>query len=170
EQRAQPLPLLLLAADGDQRPGAQAVAGERGPDPCAAPVELLADQRSLEQAERRYAACPRDVQVHQAECVRPLDHVGRVGLVLVVLCRARPDLLLRALVRERPQRALLRGELERETGVLCHRLQLSLPGSSIVGGATAAATIPPERRPLWHLFIPLLAGLVVAETLGIVAR
>ena len=36
--------------------------------------------------------------------------------------------------------------------------------------ATAAATSPPEQRPLWHLFIPLLAGLVVAETLGIVAR
>jgi hypothetical protein len=27
-----------------------------------------------------------------------------------------------------------------------------------------------ERRPAWHLFIPLLAGLVVAETLGILAR
>jgi hypothetical protein len=49
-------------------------------------------------------------------------------------------------------------------------LQLSLPGSSIVVVATAAATSPPEQRPLWHLFIPLLAGLVVAETLGIVAR
>src|SRR5262245_12546665 len=26
------------------------------------------------------------------------------------------------------------------------------------------------RRPAWHLFIPLLAGLVVAETLGLLAR
>ncbi len=28
----------------------------------------------------------------------------------------------------------------------------------------------PVRRPAWHLFIPLLAGLVVAETLGVLAR
>ena len=28
----------------------------------------------------------------------------------------------------------------------------------------------PERRPAWHLFIPLVGGLLVAETLGIVAR
>jgi hypothetical protein len=35
--------------------------------------------------------------------------------------------------------------------------------------ATVAAPAP-ERRPAWHLFIPLVAGLVVAETIGIVAR
>jgi hypothetical protein len=35
--------------------------------------------------------------------------------------------------------------------------------------ATVAAPAP-ERRPAWHLFIPLVAGLLVAETLGIVAR
>ena len=73
-------------------------------------------------------------------------------------------------LHQRDRAALLGGELERETGVCRHRLQLSLPGSSIVVVATAAATSPPEQRPLWHLFIPLLAGLVVAETLGIVAR
>ena len=28
----------------------------------------------------------------------------------------------------------------------------------------------PERRPVWHLLVPLIAGLLVAETLGIVAR
>jgi hypothetical protein len=33
--------------------------------------------------------------------------------------------------------------------------------------STAAS---PERRPAWHLFIPLLAGLLVAESLGILAR
>jgi hypothetical protein len=31
-------------------------------------------------------------------------------------------------------------------------------------------TTQPERRPAWHLLVPLLAGFVVAETLGIVAR
>jgi Family of unknown function (DUF6529) len=39
--------------------------------------------------------------------------------------------------------------------------------------SSTVATPPapsPGRRPLWHLFIPLLAGLVVAETLGILAR
>jgi hypothetical protein len=35
---------------------------------------------------------------------------------------------------------------------------------------TTVATAAPERRPAWHLFIPLVAGLVVAESLGIVAR
>ena len=33
-----------------------------------------------------------------------------------------------------------------------------------------SAQAAPQRRPAWHLFIPLLGGLVVAETLGIVAR
>jgi Family of unknown function (DUF6529) len=43
---------------------------------------------------------------------------------------------------------------------------------SSIGGVTttAAAPSPPERRPTWHLLVPLLAGLVVAETLGIIAR
>jgi hypothetical protein len=41
---------------------------------------------------------------------------------------------------------------------------------SSIGRVTATAASPPGQRPLWHLFIPLLAGLVVAETLGIVAR
>ena len=35
---------------------------------------------------------------------------------------------------------------------------------------TTIAASTPERRPAWHLFIPLLGGLVVAESLGIVAR
>ena len=55
----------------------------------------------------------RHVQVHQAELVRLRDHVGRVGHVLVVLGRPRPDLLLREVVRELAQRALLLGERER---------------------------------------------------------
>ncbi len=35
---------------------------------------------------------------------------------------------------------------------------------------TAHSTASRARRPAWHLFVPLLAGLVVAETLGILAR
>ena len=35
---------------------------------------------------------------------------------------------------------------------------------------TTTAAVPPARRPAWHLFIPLLGGLLVAETIGIVAR
>lgn len=36
-------------------------------------------------------------------------------------------------------------------------------------GVSAVAPAP-ERRPAWHLFVPLLAGLVVAESLGLLAR
>jgi hypothetical protein len=35
---------------------------------------------------------------------------------------------------------------------------------------TTVAAAAPERRPAWHLFIPLLGGLIVAESLGIIAR
>jgi hypothetical protein len=42
-------------------------------------------------------------------------------------------------------------------------------GGSIVA-MTRVAAAPPERRPAWHLLIPLLAGMIVAESLGIVAR
>ena len=35
---------------------------------------------------------------------------------------------------------------------------------------TTVAAAPPQRRPAWHLFIPLLGGLIVAESLGILAR
>jgi hypothetical protein len=35
---------------------------------------------------------------------------------------------------------------------------------------TTTAATTPERRPAWHLFIPLLGGLLVAESLGIAAR
>jgi hypothetical protein len=35
---------------------------------------------------------------------------------------------------------------------------------------TTTAAAPPGRRPAWHILIPLLAGLIVAESLGIVAR
>jgi hypothetical protein len=35
---------------------------------------------------------------------------------------------------------------------------------------TTVAAAPPQRRPAWHLLIPLLGGLLVAETLGILAR
>ena len=35
---------------------------------------------------------------------------------------------------------------------------------------TSTAAEKPGPRPAWHLFVPLLAGLVVAETLGIVGR
>ena len=55
-----------------------------------------------------------DVQVHQPELVRLRDHVGRVGLVLVVLGRLRADLLLGELARERAQLALLRRQRERD--------------------------------------------------------
>jgi hypothetical protein len=39
--------------------------------------------------------------------------------------------------------------------------------------STTAPAPPPAQagpRPLWHLFVPLLAGLIAAETLGILAR
>ena len=32
------------------------------------------------------------------------------------------------------------------------------------------AAVATARRPAWHLFVPLLAGLVVAETLGLLGR
>lgn len=35
---------------------------------------------------------------------------------------------------------------------------------------TTIGASTPQRRPAWHLFIPLLGGLLVAETIGIVAR
>jgi hypothetical protein len=35
---------------------------------------------------------------------------------------------------------------------------------------TTTTAAPAGRRPAWQLFIPLLAGLIVAESLGIVAR
>jgi hypothetical protein len=54
------------------------------------------------------------VDVHQPELVSLGEDVGGVGMVLVVLGRLRADLLLRELVRERAQRALLVGELELE--------------------------------------------------------
>ena len=37
-------------------------------------------------------------------------------------------------------------------------------------GVATVARQPRERRPAWQLLIPLVAGLVVAETLGIIAR
>jgi Family of unknown function (DUF6529) len=36
-------------------------------------------------------------------------------------------------------------------------------------GVATVAT-PPQRRPAWQLLIPLVAGLLVAETIGIIAR
>ena len=41
---------------------------------------------------------------------------------------------------------------------------------TVAGVAVPSAEARPPRRPAWHLFIPLLAGLVIAETIGILAR
>jgi hypothetical protein len=57
----------------------------------------------------------------------------------------------------------------RRVAARCNLEFVHRPGLNRPVTTTAAAT-PPARRPAWHLFIPLLAGLVVAESLGIVAR
>ena len=113
DERRQPLLLLLLAAGDQDRAGGQAVGADRGADPRAAEVELLADEHPLEAGQLGPAQRLRQVQVHEAHLVRLGDDVGRVGLVLVVLRRLRADLLLGELSRERAQLALLTGERER---------------------------------------------------------
>ena len=95
-------------------PGAEAVGADRGADPGAAPVQLLADEDPLERRQSEPAEALRHVQVHQPERVRLHDQVGGMGLVLVVLGRLRPDLLVGELARELPQAALLLGEGERD--------------------------------------------------------
>ena len=95
-------------------PGAEAVRADRGADPGAAPVQLLADEDPLEGRKTEAAEGLRHVQVHQPELVRLRDQVGGMGLVLVVLGRLRPDLLLRELARELAQPFLLLGQGERD--------------------------------------------------------
>ena len=95
-------------------PGGEAVGADRGADAGAAPVELLADEHAVEARELRAAEPLRQVQVHQADLVRLGDDVGRMGLVLVTLRRARPDLLLGERARERAQLLLLVAEGERD--------------------------------------------------------
>ena len=114
EQRRQPLRLLLLAAGDDHRAGAEAVRADRGADPGAAPVELLADEDPVEGREAEPAERLGHVQVHQAELVRLGDHVDGVGLVLVVLRRLGPDLLLGELASKLAQTLLLLGQGERD--------------------------------------------------------
>src|ERR1044072_6235170 len=91
---------------------AEDVRDNRRGDPGAAPAELLADQRALHRAEAGAAELLGHVRVHQADLVRLRDHVGGGRLVLVVLGGLRADLLLRELVRELTQRALLLRERE----------------------------------------------------------
>ena len=112
----EPRPLLLVRAGDDHRAGAEAGADDRRADSGAAPAELLADERALEQRELRPAVLGGDVEVHQPDLVGPGDDLARVGLVLVVLGRLGPDLLLGELARELSQRLLLVGERERQTG------------------------------------------------------
>ena len=79
----------------------------------AAPVQLLRDEHAVEGGEAEAAEALGHVQVHQAELVRLRDHVGRVGLVLVVLGRLRPDLLRGEVARELAEVLLLLAQGER---------------------------------------------------------
>ena len=115
EQRRQPLRLLLLAAGDDHRAGAEAVGADRGADPGATPVELLADEDPVEGREAEPAERLGHVQVHQTELVRLGDHVDGVSLVLVVLGRLGPDLLLGELASKLAQTLLLVGKGERDS-------------------------------------------------------
>src|SRR5581483_4324792 len=124
EERRQPLLLLLVAAGEDHGAGAEAVRGDRGADAGAAPVELLADEHAVERAEPRSAVLLGDVEVHQAEGVRLLDHVGGVLHPLVVGGLLRPDLVRRELVRELAERLLLVREGKRDARRLDRRHDL----------------------------------------------
>jgi hypothetical protein len=119
EQRRQPLALLLVGAGDQHRQRAEDVRHDRGPDPGTAPAELFAEDRPVHRAEAGPAELLGDVGVHQPHLVRLRDHIGRVGLVLVVLGRLGADLLLRKLVRQLTQRALLVGQLEGDAGAGC---------------------------------------------------
>jgi hypothetical protein len=114
EQRDEPVALLLVRAREEDGPGPERVGRQRDGHPGAAPRELLADQDAVEGGEPEASVLLRDVDVHQAELVRRLDHVGRVRLVLVVVGRLGPDLLLGELARERAQLLLLLRERERD--------------------------------------------------------
>ena len=114
EKRWKPLLLLLLGAGDQDRRGAEAVRADRGADPGAAAVQLLADQHAVEGRELEATKRLGNVQVHQAERVRLGDDVDRMGRVLVVLGCLRADLLVCELARERAELALLGRERERD--------------------------------------------------------
>src|SRR4051794_20125850 len=157
EERWQPRRLLLVGARDDDRARAEAVRAERRGDPGAAPVELLADEHSVECAEPEAAVLLRNVEVHQAELVRLADDVGGVGHVHVVLGRPRPDLLLRERARERAQLALLIGERERDSAryTLVDRSHSLRPGIRLTSQSTnrtcgggGSQTLPFPPRPV----------------------
>ena len=104
-------------ARDEDRPGGEAVGEDRGADAGAAPVELLADEDPVEGRKLRASEPLGEVQVHQADLVRLGDDVGRMGLMLVALRRARPDLLLGERARERAQLLLLVAEGERDAAL-----------------------------------------------------
>ena len=117
----------ILCSFGLSEPGAgsdvaslktTAVRGDRCPDPRTTPVELLAHEHSLERGEARPTELDGDVEVHQPERVRLLDHLGGVAHRDVALGLERPDLLLGELAREGAQLLLLLGECE---GNACRR-------------------------------------------------
>jgi hypothetical protein len=112
EQRRQPLTLLLVGPGEDDRRGPKRVDDDRDGDPGAAPRQLLAGEHAVEHAETESPVLLRHMEIHQPDLVGLGDDVLRVGRVLVVLGRFRPDLLLGELVRELPQRLLLGRELE----------------------------------------------------------
>ena len=110
----EPLLLLLLGARDQDRAGREAVRPDRGADARAPPVDLLPHEHPVEGRQLQAAERLRNVQVHQADLVRLGDDVRSMGLMLVTLGRARPDLLLRELARERAQLLLLVAEGERD--------------------------------------------------------
>ena len=114
EERREPGLLLLVGTGDEHRPGTETVREDRRPDTGAAPVQLLADEHSVERGQAQASERLWDVQIHQAELVRLRDHVDGVGRMLVVLGRLRPDLLLGELARERAKLTLLRRQRERD--------------------------------------------------------
>ena len=145
-------------------PGGEAVGEDRRADAGAAPVELLADEDPVEARELRASERLGQVQVHQADLVRLGDDVGRMGLVLVALGRARPDLLLGERARERAQLLLLVAEGERDPALhVLSRLwpsersrnyRLTSQSTSLAGSATpgqaAALRFDDVRVWRWH--------------------
>src|SRR5437899_223060 len=107
EQRRQPRALLLVRAEADDRACAEAVRRDRGTDARATPVELFADEHAVERGEARASVLLGNVEVHEAELVRLLDHFGGMPHGLVALVLERADLLRREVARNPPPCLLL---------------------------------------------------------------